>query len=121
MPEPKYKWESAREWLDQKVQSGDEQFVRGVYNSIIDKLDEDDIQEVFREEMNGDGFFDKVCICGQPLPCEHVSKHFKTTDGYTLFRSDDGVWTDGDLVFDEEDGYPVDEDGERLKGEMVEP
>lgn len=44
---------------------------------------------------------------------------FRTTDGYLLFLVD-GRWTDGDLSFEDRGGWPVDDRGERLDGEIVE-
>ena len=59
---------------------------------------------------------------------------FRTLDGYTLQRvlrknlpeelqdkvSTDAAWTDGDLVFSDIDGEPVDASGDPLEGVMEE-
>lgn len=44
---------------------------------------------------------------------------FETSDGYRL-RYDAGLWTDGDLEFIDRDGWPVDAEGEELRGSFRE-
>lgn len=57
----RYKWDSAREWLDQKVQEAaaknDVAELVSIYNAIIGFVDNDSIQDVFQTEMAADGFF----------------------------------------------------------------
>jgi hypothetical protein len=43
---------------------------------------------------------------------------FITSDGFRLLKHG-SIWTDGDLVFvSDTDGWPIDNLGERLEGEM---
>jgi len=60
----KYKWDSAREWLDQKVEEiaarNDSRSMAelvSIYNTIVAHLDNDTIQDDFQSEMDADGFF----------------------------------------------------------------
>lgn len=47
-------------------------------------------------------------------------KAFLTEDGFLLFQDSPTSYSDGDLTFDAtKDGVPLDDDGEPLKGEMV--
>jgi hypothetical protein len=43
---------------------------------------------------------------------------FQTSDGYRLHR-ELMIWTDGDLVFEDFHGIPVDSEGEPLEGEYL--
>ena len=46
---------------------------------------------------------------------------FKTSDGFTLLPAPGG-WVDGDLFFEQDDEFwPLDENGNRLEGEFSEP
>jgi hypothetical protein len=60
----KYKYESPHEWLSEKVtqayQSGNSSYLAGLLNDIIPKLDGDTIQDIFQDEMDGDGYFDEI-------------------------------------------------------------
>ena len=49
---------------------------------------------------------------------------FKTSDGYIVERTvrrtyPPVLWTDGDLTFQNERGWPVDDSGEKLDGEFL--
>jgi len=54
------------------------------------------------------------CDCDDSLPV------FRTSDGFTLWL-DGKVWTDGDLIFPDKDGHPVDATGVPLEGNFVDP
>lgn len=52
----KYRWDNAREWLDNK-RSLRELSDREILNAFIDLIDCDQIQDVFQAEMDADGYF----------------------------------------------------------------
>lgn len=52
-----HKWNSPREWLDDKLVA-DELTEREVLSAIIDLVDNDTLQDVFQAEMDADGYFD---------------------------------------------------------------
>ncbi len=56
-------------------------------------------------------------FCGATL-VTYKTLTFQTSDGYTLHLID-GVWTDGDLSFDNVDGFPVDDTQIQLDGGFV--
>lgn len=43
---------------------------------------------------------------------------FRTSDGYVLHLVD-GVWMNSDFNFDDDNGWPVDDTGQRLEGTYV--
>lgn len=49
--EPKYRWATAREWLVEAHAFGPQM------TELIKKLDSDDIQDVYQDEMMKDGYF----------------------------------------------------------------
>jgi hypothetical protein len=56
---PKYKWDSPQEWLTGKINATDDVSVlRSIMTSVIDRLDSDQIQDVFQSEMDKDGYFE---------------------------------------------------------------
>lgn len=56
-----YRWDSASEWLLEKVRekSDDPSYLMGVIDCLIDKVDSDDIQDIFQSEMDEDGYFNE--------------------------------------------------------------
>lgn len=56
---PRYRWNSPQEWLAWKTQeqSEDLPFLRGLIVSLLDKIDPEDVQEIFQQEMDEDGYF----------------------------------------------------------------
>jgi len=56
---PKYTWANPREWLEHKIAKG-EISLQEVLTAIIDLIDMDDIQDIFQEEMDCDGYFNDL-------------------------------------------------------------
>jgi hypothetical protein len=57
----KYKWDSSYEWLIEKVQKTDDVTeLKSILFEIIPKIDVDEIQFIFQNEMDEDGYFDKI-------------------------------------------------------------
>ncbi|MNC99146.1 hypothetical protein D3C83_173230 [compost metagenome] len=57
-----YKWKSAAEWLDEKIDNlrdgkFAEQDIAAIARALASKLDGDSIQDLFQDEMDEDGFF----------------------------------------------------------------
>lgn len=59
---PRYKYESAQDWLQTKVNAlaaaEDVNGLASIVVSVVTMLDGDQIQEVFEREMSDDGYFD---------------------------------------------------------------
>ena len=55
-----YKWESARDWLDDKIADAGEDVLREYLSAIVTELDNDTIQDIFKGEMDSDGFFEEA-------------------------------------------------------------
>jgi hypothetical protein len=57
----RYKWGSAREWLDEKAQAaasaGDAAELLSIYNAIVGYVDNDSIQDEFQSEMDAAGAY----------------------------------------------------------------
>lgn len=53
----KYKWDSASEWLAHHIANMDANQLRGVINSMLPSLPEDEIQDIFQAEMEAAGYF----------------------------------------------------------------
>ena len=54
----KYRWNNPIEWVIHKITyDWDAIQTRDAFLSLIDRLDPDDIQNVFQEEMGYDGYF----------------------------------------------------------------
>ncbi len=57
----KYKYESAHDWLNQKIQRiNDIKVLKDMLVSIITELDGDIIQDIFQKEMDRDGYFEPI-------------------------------------------------------------
>ena len=52
-----YRWNNPHEWLQWKVANENKQWSMEALVCIMSKLDPDDIQEIFQEEMDQDGYF----------------------------------------------------------------
>jgi hypothetical protein len=57
MDMPKHKWASAHDWLHQKGDKADFQVLFSMFSQVIYKLDSDEIQDLFQNEMDEDGYF----------------------------------------------------------------
>lgn len=56
----KYRWDSAHEWLIEKARSENPDYLRGLLISLIPDIDPETIEDVFRSDMEYDGFFREV-------------------------------------------------------------
>ena len=59
-----YQWDHPAEWLTEKVNGDwfkDATELRAAIFSMLEKLDGDDLQDIFQSDMDDDGYF-------QPLP-----------------------------------------------------
>lgn len=58
---PKYEWATPGEWLQQKIMREEDIVqLRSVALLLTEELTSDEIQDVFQEEMAGDGYFDAL-------------------------------------------------------------
>ena len=54
----RYRWAYPSDWLNDKIASSDDVvFLRGVIDSLMSNLPEDDLQDLFQTEMDADGYF----------------------------------------------------------------
>jgi hypothetical protein len=53
-----YRWASAQDWLSQSVMFGDVDPLEAL-NALLDKIEQDDIEDIFGKEMDADGYFDE--------------------------------------------------------------
>jgi len=89
----KYKWSSPQEWLQQKIAATDDiGKLRGIVTSVVDKLDSDEIQDVFQAEMDEDGYFkpDLTDIISR-MPREAVVKLLEDASIPCYDHEDNGV------------------------------
>ena len=57
----KYRYESSHHWLADKIQrTSDINELKGIINSVLEYLDSDNIQDVFENEMDEDGYFELI-------------------------------------------------------------
>lgn len=56
----RYKYESAQQWLQQKIAQANLEDLRSIAVSLASELDEDRIQDLFQDEMEADGFFEEL-------------------------------------------------------------
>lgn len=54
---PKYRWSSANEWLDEKIDSARNAELTSIAKQLASLVDGDQIQDIFQAEMEADGFF----------------------------------------------------------------
>ncbi len=52
------KWDCPHEWLLEKIETTGEQELLSISRKIGMKLSHDDIQELFQDEMDDDGYFE---------------------------------------------------------------
>lgn len=69
MPAKRHKYESAREWLDGKIEQamaeargGNLNDIQSIVNSLVTHMDDDTIQQEFQSDMENDGFFDNLNV-----------------------------------------------------------
>ena len=57
----KYRYESSHYWLADKIRrTSDINELKGIINSVLKYLDPDNIQYVFENEMDEDGYFELI-------------------------------------------------------------
>ena len=103
---PRYKWDSAQEWLQDKLASLGEDALLAYAKDIAEMLDTDTIQDKFKDEMHSDYFFkdlDKYNTCKH---CEQdITRHGATwTDDDTGGDACPANVEDGDTVTGSKDG-----------------
>lgn len=70
----KYKWDSAGDWLDDKLNATkNEDALRAFARDLASKLDSDTIQDLFQSDMTRDGFFEKVCADCDGAGCNNCT------------------------------------------------
>lgn len=52
-----YKWSNPLDWLADRIANAEESELRGILHAVIDKLDADEVQDIFQAEMDEDGYF----------------------------------------------------------------
>lgn len=72
---PKYRWSHPREWFDYYLEqeTHDRDDLIGIARQLADKLDGDQLQDVFQSDMDADQYFHdwNTCPdCNQPLTTE---------------------------------------------------
>ena len=65
-----YRWQSANDWLADKVESWNEDTLRACLKALSTVLKPDVIEDLFKNEMYADGFFD---LLPEFVPsCDHT-------------------------------------------------
>lgn len=61
---PTYRWDSPREWLDEKIDklanAGDANGLHEVLIDLLPNIDSDIVQNIYQSEMDEDGFFEDL-------------------------------------------------------------
>ena len=55
-----HRWDSAAEWLRARIVIADEAVLRGIAFALLSLVNNDQIQDVFQNELAATGFFDEV-------------------------------------------------------------
>lgn len=103
----RYKWDNPAEWLSEKAQSWGEDALRAALNELARHVDFDDIQDIFQDEMDADGYFKELIDWrevqiydedgGQPDEETRISKLREYRDAGSMqdyFFNPDGDWGD---------------------------
>jgi len=56
----KYKYNSVYEWLNERIINADEKELRYIAHELSRKVNPDDIQDLFQNEMEEDGYFEEL-------------------------------------------------------------
>jgi len=56
----KYKYNSVYEWFNEKIINADEKELRYIAHELSRKVNPDDIQDLFQNEMEEDGYFEEL-------------------------------------------------------------
>jgi len=56
----KYKYNSVYEWFNEKIINADEKELRHIAHELSRKVNPDDIQDLFQNEMEEDGYFEEL-------------------------------------------------------------
>ena len=54
----RYKWDRPHDWLDQYLAKLNPHESRALVRHLAMRLDADDVEEVFQDDMDADGYFD---------------------------------------------------------------
>ena len=96
---PRYKYESAREWLyarcEEYVRDGRADRLFNLLSDLIQNASEDDLQDAYQSEMSDDGFFDDL----------------DRPEGYRVHHDIDGWYVVTPDEDEPEDGYSLGFDG----------
>lgn len=57
MPRPKYRWETAHDWLEHHLEDVSHNELFNIASDLAHRLDADTIQDIFQTEMDEDGYF----------------------------------------------------------------
>lgn len=55
----KYRWETPHDWIWEKIAEG-EFTAYEVLQDVLPKMDSDDLQDIYQEEMDKDGYFNDL-------------------------------------------------------------
>lgn len=101
-----YKWDSPGDWLGDKINGADLEFVRGVARALIQAVDSDTIQDTFQREMDQDGYFTPQ----PPDGVEIVTINYKCRDiGYGVEEGEvEGYFTGAEDTWGKRTFQPLD-------------
>ena len=55
-----YKWQSPLDWLIEKSEGWTVELLRREFIAVASKLDSDQLQDLYENEMDDDGYFDEL-------------------------------------------------------------
>lgn len=96
---PQYKFSNPYEWLEWRLEHGD---IEDLINRLISKLDFDDIQDLFQEEMDEDGYFEEL----DGAECQGCGNSFDKSEMH--MREDEWYCTDCALKWEDENAPQLD-------------
>jgi hypothetical protein len=132
---PKHKWDNPQEWLNSVVQThvanNDVNALVGIINSLVQKVNSDDIQDEFQNDMERDGYFKTtedaaVRYGGFYKPSDPAEKRSPGWNTYVLTpKSDRAIaWVEDNIPDSQErdgdDVIFVDEEKMRLTVHLME-
>lgn len=60
MTEPKYKWNSPYEWLENKVKEWTPEQIKVEFLDLAQGTDSDTLQDIYQVDMYEDGYFEPI-------------------------------------------------------------
>jgi hypothetical protein len=110
-----YRWSSAQEWLEEKLEklaeAGDIKELAGIANALMYKVEGDDIQDIFQSEMEEDGYFKPDDEEAEQEFRDRIENWLEEQSDYKFFPSEDQENPD----YDKLDEYLCYERGDSFK------